>query len=116
MECMKFVIENQNFESSRFRALFLKTWEEDRVDYFMMRKKVNTLTIESKYDETENEEQNFDNVFQMKEGEEEFIERATKVKRYGAAVIVMAFDEDGQADSYERRIEICERSYRVLVV
>ena len=55
------------------------------------------------------------NSISLKEGEEAFIEHATKVKRYGAAVIVMAFDEDGQADSYERRIEICERSYRVLV-
>ncbi|MFT5859298.1 MAG: 5-methyltetrahydrofolate--homocysteine methyltransferase [Flavobacteriaceae bacterium] len=55
------------------------------------------------------------NSISLKEGEAEFKERATKVKRYGAAVIVMAFDEDGQADSYERRIEICERSYNILV-
>ncbi len=55
------------------------------------------------------------NSISLKEGEEKFIEQAKKVKRYGAAVIVMAFDEDGQADSYERRIEICERSYRTLV-
>ena len=55
------------------------------------------------------------NSISLKEGEELFIEHAKKVKRYGAAVIVMAFDEQGQADSYERRIEICERSYRVLV-
>ena len=55
------------------------------------------------------------NSISLKEGEEQFKERAKKVKRYGAAVIVMAFDEDGQADSYERRIEICERSYRILV-
>ncbi|MDG1331525.1 MAG: methionine synthase [Crocinitomicaceae bacterium] len=55
------------------------------------------------------------NSISLKEGEEQFVEYATKIKRYGAAVIVMAFDEDGQADSYERRIEICERSYRVLV-
>lgn len=55
------------------------------------------------------------NSISLKEGEEKFIEQAKKVKRYGAAVIVMAFDEDGQADSYERRVEICERSYRVLV-
>lgn len=55
------------------------------------------------------------NSISLKEGEEKFIEQARKVKRYGAAVIVMAFDEEGQADSYERRIEICERSYRVLV-
>ena len=55
------------------------------------------------------------NSISLKEGEANFIEQAKKIKRYGAAVIVMAFDEDGQADSYERRIEICERSYRVLV-
>lgn len=55
------------------------------------------------------------NSISLKEGEENFIAQAKKVKRYGAAVIVMAFDERGQADSYERRIEICERSYRVLV-
>ena len=55
------------------------------------------------------------NSISLKEGEEIFKEQARKVKRYGAAVIVMAFDEDGQADSYERRIEICERSYRILV-
>jgi len=55
------------------------------------------------------------NSISLKEGEDNFIDQAKKIKRYGAAVIVMAFDEDGQADSYERRIEICERSYRVLV-
>ncbi|TNE55498.1 MAG: methionine synthase [Bacteroidetes bacterium] len=55
------------------------------------------------------------NSISLKEGEEAFIEHAKKVKRYGAAVIVMAFDEKGQADSYERRVEICERSYRILV-
>ena len=55
------------------------------------------------------------NSISLKEGEENFINQAKKIKRYGAAVIVMAFDEDGQADSYERRIEICERSYRILV-
>ncbi|MEP0986482.1 methionine synthase [Ekhidna sp.] len=55
------------------------------------------------------------NSISLKGGEEEFIEQARKVKRYGAAVIVMAFDEKGQADSYERRIEICERCYRILV-
>ena len=55
------------------------------------------------------------NSISLKEGEEKFIEQARKIKRYGAAVIVMAFDEKGQADSYERRLEICERSYRVLV-
>lgn len=55
------------------------------------------------------------NSISLKGGEEEFIEQARKVKLYGAAVIVMAFDEKGQADSFERRIEICERSYRLLV-
>ncbi|MFT6054043.1 MAG: 5-methyltetrahydrofolate--homocysteine methyltransferase [Roseivirga sp.] len=55
------------------------------------------------------------NSISLKEGEEAFIHHAKKVKRYGAAVIVMAFDEDGQADSYERRIEICKRSYDILV-
>jgi len=55
------------------------------------------------------------NSISLKEGEEQFIERAKKIKRYGAATVVMAFDENGQADSYERRIEICQRSYNVLV-
>lgn len=55
------------------------------------------------------------NSISLKEGEEEFISHAKKLKRYGAAVIVMAFDEVGQADNYDRRIEIAERSYRVLV-
>ena len=55
------------------------------------------------------------NSISLKEGEDNFIEQATLVKRYGAAVIVMAFDEVGQADNYQRRIEIAERSYRVLV-
>jgi 5-methyltetrahydrofolate--homocysteine methyltransferase len=55
------------------------------------------------------------NSISLKEGEENFIQQAKKIKRYGAAVIVMAFDEDGQADSYERRIEICQRSYDILV-
>jgi 5-methyltetrahydrofolate--homocysteine methyltransferase len=55
------------------------------------------------------------NSISLKEGEEEFIYRAKRIKRYGAAVIVMAFDEDGQADSYVRRIEICKRSYDILV-
>ncbi|MEM7299235.1 MAG: dihydropteroate synthase, partial [Bacteroidota bacterium] len=55
------------------------------------------------------------NSISLKGGEEEFIDQATKIKRYGAAVVVMAFDEKGQADTYERRIEICERSYRTLV-
>ncbi len=55
------------------------------------------------------------NSISLKEGEEKFIEQAKTIRRYGAAVIVMAFDELGQADTYERRIEICERSYRILV-
>lgn len=55
------------------------------------------------------------NSISLKEGEAEFIRQAKLVKRYGAAVIIMAFDEDGQADTYDRRIEICKRSYDVLV-
>jgi 5-methyltetrahydrofolate--homocysteine methyltransferase len=55
------------------------------------------------------------NSISLKEGEEAFIERARLIKRYGAATVVMAFDEQGQADSYQRRIEICERAYRILV-
>lgn len=55
------------------------------------------------------------NSISLKEGEEQFIESARKIKRYGAAVVVMAFDEEGQADTFPRRIEICERSYRILV-
>ncbi|WP_299338293.1 methionine synthase [uncultured Psychroserpens sp.] len=55
------------------------------------------------------------NSISLKEGEEEFIRQATLVKRYGAAVIVMAFDEKGQADTYQRRIEICKRSYDILL-
>jgi len=55
------------------------------------------------------------NSISLKEGEAEFIEHAKKIKRYGAAVIVMAFDEVGQADNFERRIEIAKRSYDILV-
>ncbi len=55
------------------------------------------------------------NSISLKEGEEKFIEQARRIRRYGAAVVVMAFDETGQADTYARKIEICERSYRVLV-
>ncbi|MCM5661498.1 methionine synthase [Galbibacter mesophilus] len=55
------------------------------------------------------------NSISLKEGEEQFLHHAKLIKRYGAAVIVMAFDEVGQADSYERRIEICKRSYDILV-
>ena len=55
------------------------------------------------------------NSISLKEGEAEFLRQATLCKRYGAAVIVMAFDETGQADTYARKIEICERAYRTLV-
>ncbi len=55
------------------------------------------------------------NSISLKEGEAEFIKQATLIKMYGAAVIVMAFDEVGQADSFDRRIEIAKRSYDVLV-
>lgn len=55
------------------------------------------------------------NSISLKEGEEVFIRQAKLIKRFGAAVIVMAFDEKGQADTYERRIEICKRSYDILV-
>lgn len=54
------------------------------------------------------------NSISMKEGEEEFIRQAVLCRRYGAAVIVMAFDEQGQADTFARKIEICERAYKVL--
>jgi len=55
------------------------------------------------------------NSISMKEGEEEFLRQATLCRRYGAAVIVMAFDEQGQADTFARKTEICERAYRLLV-
>ncbi|AZG37290.1 methionine synthase [Shewanella psychromarinicola] len=55
------------------------------------------------------------NSISMKEGEAKFIEQATLVKRYGAAAIIMAFDEDGQADTRERKTQICTRAYRILV-
>src|SRR6218665_2558739 len=55
------------------------------------------------------------NSISMKEGEAEFKRQATLVKRYGAAAVVMAFDEKGQADTYARKVEICERAYRILV-
>lgn len=55
------------------------------------------------------------NSISLKEGEEEFLKRARDCMRYGAAVVVMAFDEDGQADTYERKIQICKRSYDTLV-
>jgi 5-methyltetrahydrofolate--homocysteine methyltransferase len=54
------------------------------------------------------------NSISMKEGEEEFLRQAKLCRRYGAAVIVMAFDEKGQADTFERKIQICERAYKVL--
>jgi 5-methyltetrahydrofolate--homocysteine methyltransferase len=54
------------------------------------------------------------NSISLKEGEEQFVHRAKLIRRYGAAVVVMAFDERGQADSFERKIEVCERSYRIL--
>ena len=55
------------------------------------------------------------NSISLKEGEEKFIQQARLIKKYGAATVVMAFDEKGQADSYQRRIEICKRSYDILV-
>jgi 5-methyltetrahydrofolate--homocysteine methyltransferase len=55
------------------------------------------------------------NSISLKEGEEKFIWEAKQIKRYGAAVIIMAFDETGQADTYQRRIEIAKRSYKILV-
>jgi len=54
------------------------------------------------------------NSISLKEGEAEFVEQARRVRDYGAAVIVMAFDEDGQADTVERKLEICRRCYRIL--
>ncbi|XP_058476960.1 methionine synthase [Solea solea] len=55
------------------------------------------------------------NSISLKEGEEDFLSRATTVKRYGAAVVVMAFDEEGQATDTERKVEICSRAYKLLV-
>src|SRR5277367_649868 len=55
------------------------------------------------------------NSISMKEGEDEFRRQARLVRRYGAAAVVMAFDEKGQADTFERKTEICERAYRILV-
>ena len=54
------------------------------------------------------------NSISLKEGEKKFIENAVKIRRFGAAVVIMAFDENGQADNYLRRIEICERAYKIL--
>ncbi|MBS1490581.1 MAG: methionine synthase [Bacteroidetes bacterium] len=55
------------------------------------------------------------NSISLKAGEDEFVRQAKLVRRYGAATVVMAFDEQGQADTYERRISICQRAYRILV-
>ncbi|GAA1917136.1 5-methyltetrahydrofolate--homocysteine methyltransferase [Marmoricola bigeumensis] len=55
------------------------------------------------------------NSISLKEGEEKFLEHARLCRKYGAAAVVMAFDEDGQADSLQRRVEVCERAYRLLV-
>ena len=54
------------------------------------------------------------NSISLKEGEDTFLRQAKLIRRYGAAMVIMAFDEDGQADTYERRIEICGRCYRLL--
>ena len=54
------------------------------------------------------------NSISLKEGEEKFKEQARRIMKYGAAVVVMAFDEEGQADNYQRKIDICERAYRIL--
>ncbi|MFM9985324.1 MAG: methionine synthase [Flavobacteriales bacterium] len=55
------------------------------------------------------------NSISLKEGEDDFVLKAKKIRRYGAAVVVMAFDENGQADTLQRRIEICKRAYDILV-
>ena len=55
------------------------------------------------------------NSISLKEGEEKFLEHARLIRRLGAAAVVMAFDEEGQADTYERRIAVCSRAYRLLV-
>ena len=54
------------------------------------------------------------NSISLKEGEADFLEKATTIRRYGAGMVVMAFDEQGQADSLERKVEICQRAYRLL--
>ena len=54
------------------------------------------------------------NSISLKEGEELFVSQAEKILNYGASVVVMAFDENGQADTYKRRIDICKRSYEIL--
>ena len=55
------------------------------------------------------------NSISLKEGEETFLSQAQKIKNYGAAAVIMAFDEEGQADSFERKVEICSRAYKLLV-
>ena len=55
------------------------------------------------------------NSISLKDGEEAFIMKAKTIQKYGAAIVVMAFDESGQADNYQRRIEICKRSYDILL-
>ncbi|MCV5646964.1 dihydropteroate synthase, partial [Escherichia coli] len=55
------------------------------------------------------------NSISLREGKEKFVEQAKLIRRYGAAVIVMAFDEIGQADTRERKVEICTNAYRILV-
>ena len=55
------------------------------------------------------------NSISLKEGEDKFLSQAREIRKFGAAVIVMAFDEDGQADTFKRKVEICERSYKLLV-
>jgi 5-methyltetrahydrofolate--homocysteine methyltransferase len=55
------------------------------------------------------------NSISLKEGEDEFLAHARRIKRYGASVVVMAFDEKGQADTVERKVDICERAYRLLI-
>ena len=55
------------------------------------------------------------NSISLKEGEKEFIKQAKIIRKYGAAVVIMAFDERGQADTYERKVEICSRAYNLLV-
>src|SRR5439155_13137913 len=55
------------------------------------------------------------NSLSLKEGEEALLEQARRARRYGAAVVVMAFDEQGQADTVERKVAICERAYRLLI-
>src|SRR4029078_4618611 len=54
------------------------------------------------------------NSISLKEGEAQFLDHAKKVLRYGAAVVVMAFDEQGQADTADRKVAICERAYKIL--